>query len=70
VTAEDQRRWTLSCRDEAARERVHHVEVTDHGVIRLVPPMVGPTLWEPEQIDRLVHVLLDARAAAIRRRGG
>jgi hypothetical protein len=69
---DDQRRWTLPCRDEAGRERVHNVEVTSHGVVRLEPPMVGPTLWEPEQIDALLVALVEARRRAVkqRREGG
>lgn len=63
-------RWTLACRDDAGRERVHHVEVTEHGVVRLLPPMVGPTQWDPEQIDRLVVALIEARGLAQRRRAG
>lgn len=61
-------RWTLACRDEANRVRVHNVEVTAHGVVLLVPPMVGTTLWEPEQIDGLVVALIEARRLAIHRR--
>lgn len=61
-------RWTLPCRDDAGRVRVHHVEVTQHGVVRLVPPMVGPTAWDPEQIDALVVALIEARGLAQRRR--
>jgi hypothetical protein len=44
--------------------------VTDHGLVRLVPPMVGPTSWEPEQIDPLLHALIEARAVAVQRRIG
>ncbi len=61
-------RWTLACRDDAGRPRVHHVEVTSHGVVRLVPPMVGATSWDPEQIDPLLHALIEARATAIKLR--
>lgn len=63
-------RWTLACRDDAGRERIHHVEVTEHGVVRLLPPMVGPTAWGPEQIDALVVALIEARGLAQRRRAG
>lgn len=63
-------RWTLACRDDANRIRVHHIDVTEHGVVRLVPPMVGPTAWEPEQIDALVVALIEARGLAQRRRSG
>jgi hypothetical protein len=44
--------------------------VTEHGVVRLLPPMVGPTQWDPEQIDRLVVALIEARGLAQRRRAG
>jgi hypothetical protein len=67
---EDRRRWTLACRDDAGRVRVHNIEVTEHGVVRLLPPMVGPTVWDPEQIDSLVVALIEARGLAVRRRAG
>lgn len=67
---EERPRWTLACRDDAGRERVHNIEVTEHGVVRLIPPMVGPTSWDPDQIDPLLHALIEARALAARRRAG
>jgi hypothetical protein len=67
---EERPRWTLACRDDAGRVRVHNIEVTEHGVVRLLPPMVGPTLWDPEQIDGLVVALIEARGLALRRRSG
>ncbi len=70
MSPDEQDRWTLACRDEAGRDRVHNIEVTTHGVVRLLPPMVGPTLWDPEQIDRLVVALIEARGLAQRRRAG
>jgi hypothetical protein len=63
-------RWTRPCRDEAGRPRVHNIEVTPGGLVRLVPPIVGPTTWEPEQIDQLIVALIEARGLAQRRRTG
>jgi hypothetical protein len=68
VDPETQSRWTVACRDDHNRLMVFNVEVTSHGVIRLLPPLVSDTSWDPEQIDPLLHALIEARAAAIRRR--
>lgn len=61
-------RWSRACRDDAGRDRVHHIEVTGSGLVRLVPPMVGATVWEPEQVDQLMVALIEARGLAQRRR--
>lgn len=65
---ENQSRWTVPCRDDAGRQRVINLDVTAHGVLRLIPPPCAVTVWDPDLIDPLLHALLEARAAAIRRR--
>jgi hypothetical protein len=54
--------WTVACRDEAGNERPFNVERLSNGAVRLTPPLVGTTLWTPEELDALLVVLHEVRA--------
>jgi hypothetical protein len=49
---------------------MHHVEVTVDGLVVLLPPMVGVTRWQPDQVGRLIAALVEAQDLARRRREG
>lgn len=62
MTAGDRQRWTVACRDDAGNLRVLNVELTGHGAVRIIPSIVGTSVWTASELETLIVVLHTALA--------
>jgi hypothetical protein len=61
---------TAPCRDRVDRDRVTKVVVSARHEIVVINPPGEVAVYDPIELGGLMQVLTDARAEALRRRGG